>query len=242
MAQEVRKMKGPAGEEEAEYNMIDIANMFLDQCDRAKVIPVVPVASQAPPSQPEQKVAMMHTRPTGRFSSLEQVSAVVYHRELQAVNIPIIDPYTDPGVWAIVDDGCNSCCFSDAWKQNADWKWRIKGFAAYLKSSVATSFNGVGTSTTAGKYVLPFGLRLEPSFMSLPGLVEGHKIIEGDRLLLLSQSVQAKLGMVKDVRDGTTIMKDYQGQHLQVARQIRTGLLMVRIDHLSNVEDYLNPD
>ena len=53
-----------------------------------------------------------------------------------------------------------------------------------------------------------FGLRLEPSFMSLPGLCEGHMIEEGDHLLLLSQAVQAKLGMVKDVRDGTICMKD----------------------------------
>ena len=66
-------------------------------------------------------------------------------------------------------------------------------------------------------------------------------IEEGDHLLLLTQAVQAKLGMVKDVRDGTICMKDYAGQHLQVARQIRTGLFMVRIDHLENVEDYLNP-
>ena len=48
--------------------------------------------------------------------------------------------------------------------------------------------------------------------------------------------------MVKDVRDGTICMKDYEGQRLEVARQIRTGLFMVRIDHLSNVDDYLNPD
>jgi len=44
-AQEVRKMKVAAGDE-AEYNMIDISNMFLDQCDRAKTIPpVIPVAA-----------------------------------------------------------------------------------------------------------------------------------------------------------------------------------------------------
>lgn len=77
--------------------------------------------------------------------------------------------------------------------------------------------------------------------MSLPGLCEGHMIEDGDHLLLLSQAVQAKLGVVTDVRDGTICMKDYAGQHLEVAPQIRTGLFMVRIDHLENVEDYLNP-
>lgn len=103
MAQEVRKMKVAAGDDpKAECNMIDIANIFLDQCDRAKTIPpVTPVATPkavAPVyGAPDLKVAMMHCRPQ-------------YHRELQAMHIPTIDPYKDRGVGCIVGDGCNSCC------------------------------------------------------------------------------------------------------------------------------------
>ena len=50
--------------------------------------------------------------------------------------------------------------------------------------------------------------------------------------MLLSQSVQAKLGFLKSVRNGTIVMEDYDGQNLEVARQVRTGLFMIRIDHL----------
>ena len=35
----------------------------------------------------------------------------------------------------------------------------------------------------------------------------------------------------KDVRDGTIVMKDHEDQHLEVVRQIKTGLIMIRIDH-----------
>ena len=76
---------------------------------------------------------------------------------------------------------------------------------------------------------------LEPSHIELPGICEGHMIEEGDRLLLLSQVVQAMLGMVKDVREGT-ILKDYEGQCLEACRQIRTGLFIIRIDNLNGVE------
>ena len=57
--------------------------------------------------------------------------------------------------------------------------------------------------------------------------------------MLLSQASQAKLGFVKDVRDGTIQVKDYDWQHLEVARQIGTGLFMVRLDHL-NRDQYRN--
>ena len=60
----------------------------------------------------------------------------------------------------------------------------------------------------------------------------------GKHPMLLSQSAQAKLGMVKDVREGIIIMKDYQGNRLEVVRQAKTGLFMTRIDRLPKIEDY----
>jgi len=50
--------------------------------------------------------------------------------------------------------------------------------------------------------------------------------------MLLSQGLQAALGFVKDSRTGEIILKDYDGQSVEVVRQIRTGLFMVRIDHV----------
>ena len=34
------------------------------------------------------------------------------------------------------------------------------------------------------------------------------------------------------MRDGTICLEDYNGQHVEVVRQKRTGLFMIRIDHL----------
>ena len=84
------------------------------------------------------------------------------------------------------------------------------------------------------------GLKLQPSRLIIPGAFEGHEIPEGQHILLISQSVQAKLGMVKDVPDGMIWMKDYEGQHLEVARQIRSGLFMIRIGHFDNPDDWSN--
>ena len=56
--------------------------------------------------------------------------------------------------------------------------------------------------------------------------------------LLLSQACQAKLGMTKRVRDGSTTLDDYDAQSLEGVRQVGTGLFMIEIDHLT-YNDYL---
>ena len=43
---------------------------------------------------------------------------------------------------------------------------------------------------------------------------------------------QAKLGLTKRVRDGSITLDDYDAQSLEVARQVETGLFMMRIVHL----------
>ena len=69
--------------------------------------------------------------------------------------------------------------------------------------------------------MFPCGLLLEESQMTIPGTVSSHEMPEKDHPLLLSQAAQAKLGFVKDVRDGTITMRDYENQHLEVVRQKR---------------------
>ena len=56
--------------------------------------------------------------------------------------------------------------------------------------------------------------------------------------MLLSQSCQAQLGMTKCMRNRTISLDDYAGEHIEVARQVGTGLFMIRIDHL-NFDDYM---
>ena len=93
-------------------------------------------------------------------------------------------------------------------------------------------FNGVGTSTTSGKLKIPMAIRLQESDMVIPGCVHSHEIPEKTHSLLLSQACQAKLGMTKRVRDGSITLDDHDAQSLEVARQVGTGLFIVRIDHL----------
>ena len=56
--------------------------------------------------------------------------------------------------------------------------------------------------------------------------------------MLLSQANQAHMGMIKFMRTGKIFIEDEDGQpgdELEVARQARTGLFMIRIDNLDPV-------
>ena len=145
----------------------------------------------------------------------------------------VVDPYEDEGVWAIVDEGANSNIHSDFCRKNAQKKWARLGFTSYLKDATTTNFCGVGSKAISGKYTIPCGFRLEESQLILPGGLDSHEMPNSKHPLLLSRTCQAKLGLRKDVRDGTITMKDYEDPHLDVARQIRTDLFMIRIDHLA---------
>ena len=35
----------------------------------------------------------------------------------KTLNLQVVDPIADEGVWAIIDDVCNSCCHGDVWRQ-----------------------------------------------------------------------------------------------------------------------------
>ena len=169
MAQEVRKRN--TGSDKDQYRVLDIATLLVDQLDRAIVIPnpvpdvaaaasssssttgtvaygPVPVPIKAPPIL---KTAYMFTNDDRERNAYAQARVVTYMPELQAMHIRTVDPYADPGVWGIVDDGCNSCCRSHAWRVNATPKWEKKGLRGYLKSIEQTSFSGVGSSKTSGK-------------------------------------------------------------------------------------------
>ena len=75
---------------------------------------------------------------------------------------------------------------------------------------------------------------LPKSGVTLQGALDSHEIADARHPLLLSHSCQARLGFTKSSRRGTVTLDDYDNQELEVARQIRTGLLMVRIDHLDS--------
>ena len=132
----------------------------------------------------------------------------VMHQDKCTTALRVVDPFTDPHVWAIVDEGCNSCTHSDAWRINAQEKWKKLGFAPYLVDSKTTKFAGVGARQSTGKWKIPCGLKLVESGMTLPGGLCGHEIGDASHVLLLSQSAQANLGFTKSARKGTITFDD----------------------------------
>ena len=147
-------------------------------------------------------------------------------------SLRVVDPYGDEGVWCIVDEGANSNTHGQLWLENAMAKWARKSVRPVLKDATPTSFTGVGTKASSGSYTLPTGFLLQPSNMIVQGSVVSHEMPGSSHPMLLSQSAQALLGFKKDVREGTIKMKDYDDQDLEVVRQHRTGLFMIRMDHI----------
>ena len=46
----------------------------------------------------------------------------------QTLNLRVVDPIEDDGVWATVDEGRNSCCHGEVWRQNAEAKMKVLVF------------------------------------------------------------------------------------------------------------------
>ena len=103
---------------------------------------------------------------------------------------------------------------------NAEAKMKVLGLHPIWLHRKATTFNGVGTSTTSGKLKIPMAIRLQESDVVIPGCVHSHEIPEKTHLLLVSQACQAKLGIAKRARDGSITLEDYDAQSLEVARQV----------------------
>ena len=79
-------------------------------------------------------------------------------------------------------------------------------------------------------------IRLQESDMVIPGCVHSHEIPEKTHHLILSQACEAKLGRTKRVREGSITLVDCDAPSLEVARQVGTGLFMIRIDHLTHTQ------
>ena len=165
----------------------------------------------------------------------------MHFKDNQTLNLRVVDPFADEGVWAIIDDGCDSCCHGEGWRQNAEAKMKVLGLHPIWLHRKASAFNGVGTSTTSGKLKIPMAIRLQEFDMVIRGFVHLHGIPQKTHPLLVSQSCQAELGMTKRVRDGSITLDDYGAQSLEVARQVGTGLFMIGIDHLIFNDDVCNP-
>ena len=102
----------------------------------------------------------------------------MHFKDNQALNVQVVDPIADEGVWAMIDDVCKSCCHGEVWRQNAETKMKVLGLQPIWEHRKASSFNGVGTSTTSGKLKIPMATRLQESDMVILGCVHSHEILE----------------------------------------------------------------
>ena len=58
----------------------------------------------------------------------------------QTPSLRVVDPIADEGVWAIIDDGCNSCCHGEVLRQNAEMKMKVLGFHPFWLHGKANYF------------------------------------------------------------------------------------------------------
>ena len=96
------------------------------------------------------------TVPSTAFVSFREQP--MHFNDNQSLSLRVVDPIADDGVWAIIDDGCNTCCHSEVWRQNAE-QWKLK---------------------------IPMAFRLQESDMVIPGCVHSHEIPGKTHLLLVS--------------------------------------------------------
>ena len=65
--------------------------------------------------------------------------------------------------------GVTCCCHGEVWRQNAEAKMKVLRFRIVWLHRKATTFNGVGTSTTSGKLKIPMVFRMQESDKEIPG-------------------------------------------------------------------------
>jgi hypothetical protein len=152
--------------------------------------------------------------------------------------LPTVNIMTDPGIWACLDEGCNSNCHGDEWADNAILKlknFNVRPGFLWLHRRV-TNYNGIGPSPvkTTGKRRLPTAFMLRNSQKILPGFLESNEQ-KGGHPLLLSGESQAMLGFVKDMREGQVYLKDYD-DYLDIYRAKGTGLQVVCISNFPDVD------
>ena len=144
--------------------------------------------------------------------------------ESEPPGLPWVDIYEDPGIWAVLDEGCNSTCHGEQWARNAEMKLNKLGYRVRWINRDPKTYKGVGQSRTVGKKCFPFAIELIPTSLRVPGTLTSHELKQEVTPLLLSLPAQARLGLCKDERDGTMTMKDYPGQQVKLFRDTRSQL------------------
>ena len=84
--------------------------------------------------------------------TMEGADGEMYHKDIQAVNLRVVDCLKDEGVWAIIDEGCNSGCHGQRWRENADIKFEKLGFKSVFHKESNMAFKGIGNNRSSGQW------------------------------------------------------------------------------------------
>ena len=132
-------------------------------------------------------------------------------------------------VYAILDDGCNRSCHTAHWAAHAERALKSRNRTLSWRSKEQRTFGGLGGAqmSTLGKRGIPLGLEITDSenhVEHIVGDLESQEIASGQNPLLLSLNAQMKLGMVKDLRAGTVLLKDHGMKKLPIYKVRTNGL------------------
>ena len=154
-------------------------------------------------------------------------------RDLEG-DLRVVDLLEDEGIWAVLDEGCNTTCHSKAWRLNAEEKYLKMGYCVEWQQA-DKEYHGVGDRPTkaSSMYLFPFSVDTTGYCKGLSGVVESFELDHQSFVpLLLSLGNQATLGLIKDMRAGKVWLSDYGDMELELCRAAQNGLLCVNIGRL----------
>ena len=72
-------------------------------------------------------------------------------------DMPMVDIYKDKGIYAVLDEGCNSTVQGDVWARHAEAKLESLGFTSKFEASPPKCFKGLsGNARTLESGVFRF--------------------------------------------------------------------------------------
>ncbi len=213
--------------DDEEVRASDLTKMLQDTMDSASL-------SARDPGVPP--VAMMHWSRyyQDEWSNWEPENPMPVHG---CPDLRVVDIMRDDGVWAILDEGCNMTCHSRSWRENAQQKLLNLGFTMEVLDA-QKEYNGVGATATksSSMFRIPFSVKpLDEKLRTLCGVIESYELeFENDNFVPLLSSLpnQATLGLMKDMRNGTAFLKDYQVE-IELCKARQNNLLCINIGSLS---------
>ena len=191
------------------------------------------------PMSGTESTAMMGTTDDCDIAAPDEATPDEFRIALMAAEdqkpLPRVDIHKDPNIWVCLDEGCNSNCHGEGWAHSTEQKLakhhsQISDAFTWLHRR-EREFKGIGNAKvkTTGKRRLCTALKMSNSGLILPGFLESHEE-PGDHPLLLSDQSQARLGFVKDMREGKVYLKDHD-DYVDIYRAEGSGLKVVCVSH-----------